>query len=49
VGKRIQTPQGEGKIIRYNLIRETVTLETEDKQELEIPLAQLSPAETGGE
>jgi cell fate regulator YaaT (PSP1 superfamily) len=49
VGKRIQTPQGEGKIIRYNLIRETVTLETEDKQELEIPLAQLSPAETEGE
>lgn len=49
VGKRIQVPEGEGKIIRYNLIRETVTLEMEDKRELEIPLAQLSPAEPGGE
>jgi len=49
VGRRIQTPEGEGKIVRYNLIRETVTLELEDKRELEIPLAQLSPTEAGGE
>lgn len=41
VGKRIMTPEGEGKIIRYNLIRETVTLELEDKREIEMPLAQL--------
>jgi cell fate regulator YaaT (PSP1 superfamily) len=41
VGKRIQTPEGEGKIIRYNLIRETVTLELEDRRELEVPLANL--------
>ena len=38
VGKRIQTPEGEGKIIRYNLIRETVTLELEDKRELEVAM-----------
>ena len=42
VGKRIQTPEGEGKIIRYNLIRETVTLELEDKRELEVALKDLS-------
>jgi cell fate regulator YaaT (PSP1 superfamily) len=41
VGKRIQIPEGEGKIIRYNLIRATVTLEMEDKRELELPLADL--------
>ena len=40
VGKRIQTPEGEGKIIRYNLIRETVTLEMEDRREVEV-LAEL--------
>jgi len=44
VGKRLKVPEGEGKIIRYNLIRETVTLELEDKRELEVPLAQLQPA-----
>ena len=50
VGKRIPTPEGEGKIIRYNLIRETVTLELEDKRELEVALKDLAggatPAET---
>jgi cell fate regulator YaaT (PSP1 superfamily) len=50
VGKRIRTPQGEGRIIRYNLIRETVTLELEDQQELEVALADLTgtdlPAES---
>jgi cell fate regulator YaaT (PSP1 superfamily) len=42
VGKRLQLPEGEGKIIRYNLIRSTVTLEMEDKRELEISLADLT-------
>jgi cell fate regulator YaaT (PSP1 superfamily) len=42
VGKRIKVPEGEGKIIRYNLIRATVTLEMEDKRELEMTLADLA-------
>lgn len=41
VGKRLQLPEGEGKIIRYNLIRGTVTLEMEDRRELELSLADL--------
>jgi cell fate regulator YaaT (PSP1 superfamily) len=41
LGKRVKLPEGEGKIIRYNLIRQTVTLEMEEGQELEIPLSQL--------
>ncbi|MBM4273468.1 MAG: stage 0 sporulation family protein [Deltaproteobacteria bacterium] len=44
IGKRLKTPEGEGKIVRYNLIRETVTLELEDKRELEVSLAQLPTA-----
>ncbi len=41
LGKRLKLPDGEGKIIRYNLIRQTVTLEMEEGGELEIPLAQI--------
>lgn len=53
VGKRIQTAEGEGKIIRYNLIRETMTVELEDKRELEVALKDLTggdtPAESSGQ
>lgn len=49
VGKRIQTTEGEGKIIRYNLIRETVTLELEDKRELEVALKDLTGGDTPAE
>ena len=49
VGKRIQTAEGEGKIIRYNLIRETVTLELDDKRELEVALKDLAGGDTPAE
>jgi len=49
VGKRLQTPEGEGKIIRYNLIRETVTLELEDKRELEVALKDLTGSDAPAE
>jgi len=45
VGKRLQVPEGEGKIIRYNFIRETVTLEMEDRREVEFTLAELGLGE----
>jgi cell fate regulator YaaT (PSP1 superfamily) len=45
VGKRILVPEGEAKIIRYNLIRSTVTLEMEDKRELEMSLAELAASQ----
>jgi cell fate regulator YaaT (PSP1 superfamily) len=41
VGKRLQVASGEGKIIRYNFIRETVTLEMEDRREVEFSLRDL--------
>jgi len=47
VGKRLQAPEGEGKIVRYNVIRETVTLEMEDRREVEYSLADLGIGGTG--
>jgi cell fate regulator YaaT (PSP1 superfamily) len=41
LGKRLKLPEGEGKIIRYNLIRQMATLEMEGGGEVEIPLAQI--------
>jgi cell fate regulator YaaT (PSP1 superfamily) len=49
VGKRIQTAEGEGKIIRYNLIRETVTVELEDRRELEVAIKDLTGGDTPAE
>jgi cell fate regulator YaaT (PSP1 superfamily) len=49
VGKRLNLPEGEGKIVRFNLLRETVTLEMPDKKELEIPLSQLPLGDQAGE
>jgi cell fate regulator YaaT (PSP1 superfamily) len=45
VGKRISLPEGEAKVIRYNFIRQTVTVEMQDGREVELALAELpSPA-----
>ena len=44
LGKRVKIPEGEGKIIRYNLIRQTVTLEMMEGQEMELSLSQLPPS-----
>ena len=49
VGKRLQAPDGEGKIIRYNFIRETVTLEMEDRREVEFSLSELGLGEVNPE
>lgn len=49
VGKRLQLPEGEGRIVRYNLIRATVTLEMEDKREVEVRLADLPSGEPEAE
>jgi cell fate regulator YaaT (PSP1 superfamily) len=45
VGKRLQVSEGEGKIIRYNFIRETVTLEMEDRREVEFSITEIGIAE----
>ncbi|MGQ9688974.1 MAG: PSP1 domain-containing protein [Desulfobaccales bacterium] len=49
LGKRVKIPAGEGKIIRYNLLRQTVTLEMDEGLELELSLSQLPFSPTPGE
>ncbi|OGP73482.1 MAG: stage 0 sporulation protein [Deltaproteobacteria bacterium RBG_13_58_19] len=49
VGKRLKLPEGEAKIIRYNLIRQTATLELEEGGEVEMPLSELPLPRSGGE
>ncbi len=41
IGKRVKLPDGEAKVIRYNLIRQTVTLENAAGEEIELPMAEL--------
>jgi cell fate regulator YaaT (PSP1 superfamily) len=41
VGKIISLPEGEGKIIRQNVINQTLIVEMRDGREVEIPLAQI--------
>ncbi len=50
VGKRVRLPDGDAKIIRYNMIRQTVTLETASGEERELPLEELplAPLPAGG-
>jgi cell fate regulator YaaT (PSP1 superfamily) len=43
VGKRVRLPEGEAKIIRYSMIRQTVTVETAPGEERELPIAELPP------
>jgi cell fate regulator YaaT (PSP1 superfamily) len=45
LGRRVKLPDGEGKVIRYNLIRQTATLEMEEGGEVEVPLAELPGSE----
>jgi cell fate regulator YaaT (PSP1 superfamily) len=40
VGKKVSLPQGEGKIVRQNVISRTITLEMSDGSELELSLDQ---------
>lgn len=49
VGKAISTPEGDGKVIRQNVINRTITVELAEGREVEIPLDKLPlPAPPGG-
>lgn len=41
VGKTVTLPQGEGKIIRQNVLNRTVMVELRDGQEIEVPIAEV--------
>jgi cell fate regulator YaaT (PSP1 superfamily) len=57
VGKRIITPEGEGKVVRQNVMEQRVAVTLTDGREIECEVAELSPAQatsrgskqTGGE
>jgi cell fate regulator YaaT (PSP1 superfamily) len=42
IGKRIMTTEGEGKVIRQNVLKETVTVALDSGTELEIPIKDLA-------
>jgi cell fate regulator YaaT (PSP1 superfamily) len=46
VGKVISWPEGEGKIIRQNVINQTLIVEMADGREVEVPVAQVHPEQS---
>jgi cell fate regulator YaaT (PSP1 superfamily) len=46
VGKVISWPEGEGKIIRQNVINQTLIVETADGREVEVPVVQVHPEQS---
>ncbi len=44
-GKRYCCPHGEGKVIRHNIFRRTVTLELQDGREIDVPIEQVKAKE----
>ena len=50
VGKRITTPEGEGKVVRQNVMEQRVAVALNDGREIEFGVADLSLAQatTGG-
>ena len=45
VGKRIITPEGEGKVVRQNVMEQRVAVTLTDGREIECEVAKLSPAQ----
>ncbi len=41
IGKKIQTPAGPCRVVRYNIFRQTVVLENQEGREVEIPAEEL--------
>ncbi|AEB09973.1 PSP1 domain-containing protein [Desulfobacca acetoxidans] len=41
IGKKIMLPEGEAKIIRQNIINQTITVELSDGREVEVPMSQV--------
>ncbi len=47
VGKRVTTPQGEAKVIKNNVLVQTVTVETGDGKEATFPVKDVRPVKSG--
>jgi cell fate regulator YaaT (PSP1 superfamily) len=49
IGKNINTPEGKGKVIRHNAIRDRVVVRLQDSREIEFSSRQLSNNNTTGQ
>ncbi len=47
VGKRVTTPQGEAKVMKNNVLTQTVTVETGDGKEVTFPVKDVRPVKSG--
>jgi len=47
VGKRVMTPQGECKVLKYNVLKRTVTVETAEGKEITMPVTDLKLQKSG--
>jgi len=47
VGKRVTTPQGEAKVIKNNVLTQTVTVETGDGKEVTFPVKDVKQLKSG--
>ena len=42
IGKKIQTAHGEGKVIRQNVLRQTLTVLLSSGEEMDIPFGEIT-------
>ena len=45
MGKRVKTPQGEGKVVKHNALNSTVSVQLDEGKEITVLLKDVSPAE----
>ncbi len=45
IGKRVQTPQGEGKVVKHNALNATVSVQLDEGKEITLPLKDVSALE----
>jgi cell fate regulator YaaT (PSP1 superfamily) len=45
IGKRVKTPQGEGKVVKHNALTSTVSVQLDEGKEINLPLNDVSPAD----
>jgi cell fate regulator YaaT (PSP1 superfamily) len=47
IGRKITVKEGRGRVIRHNVLKQSVTIRLEDKTEIEKPVCQLDNKTTG--
>ena len=47
VGKRVKTPQGEGKVIKHNALNSTVSVLLDEGKEVTVPVKDITQGQTG--